>query len=394
MAFGAITTLFFPVTANAGASLWGTDVRKLITPADAGNDASTKFAMGTNTAAHTVTADPYTSQTLDLAQADYGWAIQPTDMGSVAGAQRFMAAGNHVGSLRLQSTTNTNPNGSLTMFVYRVGPAAGRARTLLGSATVTGQTFDTTIRTYTITVALAAVTFAADETIQYSFELNGQGVAVTGKNNSFYCGTITAIPAKIDFPTLDTILDTTGTAAGTSTVAGVGGLVLAGTGTAGGGSTVVGVGAGFDKTTGTASGTSTVAGVGAGVTSAIGTAGGTSVVSGVAAAVDSATGAAGGTSTVTGVAAGTTPTVGSADGSSTVVGIGGSTVSTTGTAGGSCTVDGVGGTGNVPVPVRPSGPLVSRGRGEPVPRHVHYPDVRPVLEDDDVAIALALLDLL
>lgn len=204
MAFGVITTLFFPVTANAGASMWGTDVRKLITPADAGNDAATKFAMSTNAAAHTVTADPYTSQTLDLAEADYGWAIQPSDMNSVAGALRAMGAGNHVALLRIQSTTATNPNGSLTMFAYRVGPAAGRARTLLGSATITGQTFDTTIRTYTITLALGALVFAADETIQYSFELNGQGVAITGKNNSFYTGTITAIPAKIDFPALVT----------------------------------------------------------------------------------------------------------------------------------------------------------------------------------------------
>lgn len=211
MAFGAISTVFFPVAANAGASMWGTDVRKFITPADAGNDASCKFAMGTSTSAHTVTADPYTSQGADLTEANYGWAIDTADMNSVSGAQRFMAAGNHVGTLRLQSTTNTNPTGTLTMFVYRVGDAAGgRVRTLLGSATITGQTFDTTIRTYTITVALSQIVFGVDETIQYSFELNGQGVAITGKNNSFYTGTIGGTPAKVDFPTLGILRTVTG----------------------------------------------------------------------------------------------------------------------------------------------------------------------------------------
>lgn len=211
MAFGAISTVFFPVAANAGSSLWGTDVRKLISSADAGNDASCKFAMGTSTSAHTVTADPYTSQGADLTEANYGWAIDPTDMGSVASLKRYMAAGNHVGTLRLQSTTNTNPTGTLTMFVYRVGDAAGgRVRTLLGSATITGQTFDTTIRTYTITVALAEILFEADETIQYSFELNGQGVAITGKNNSFYCGTIGPTPASVAFPTLQQVIQPAG----------------------------------------------------------------------------------------------------------------------------------------------------------------------------------------
>lgn len=40
--------------------------------------------------------------------------------------------------------------------------------------------------------------------------------------------------------------------------------------------------------------------------------------------------------------------------------------------------------------VRPSGPLVSRTRGKPIPRH---PRSKVLPDDDEIAIALALLNL-
>lgn len=92
---------------------------------------------------------------------------------------------------------------------------------------------------------------------------------------------------------------------------------------------------------GTAAGTSTVAGVGRSLRAAVGSAAGTSNVAGVGRSLRRATGTAAGTSTASGVGRSTARSVGSAAGVSTVLGISVHVVSAVGTAAGTCTVHGV-----------------------------------------------------
>lgn len=282
MAFANLTTLYLPVAGSAGTSQWGTDVRKLLDAADATGDSTTVTDHGTG-AANTRTADPYTTTTTDGVEANFGWAVTPTDMGSVAGALRFFPAGNHVYTGRMSSNSTLGVTGTLSMFVYRVGTAAAsRARTLLGSASasvmlpaVSGEV------TATVTVNLAEIILAADETIQYSWEFNLAGVAITGRVARFITGTQTSVAARVDTPGLRTLADTTGTATGTGSATGVTGNVLGTIGTATGLGTATGVLGATAATTGTAAGSSTVDGAGSSVAGTIGTATGSATTTGV-----------------------------------------------------------------------------------------------------------------
>lgn len=207
MAFGNISTLYLPTAANAGASQWGTDVRKLLDSADAGSDATTKTNHGTGTTAVVRTADPYTTTAADLDQTLYGWAVTPSDMNSVAGARRRLPAGNHVATLRVGHTAATAKNANFAMYVYRVGNAAGgRARTQLGTAnsgTVSIPALAGEL-TVNITVALSEIILEADETLQYSFEVGAAGTVVTGDVITFFTGTQSSVVGRIDIPQLST----------------------------------------------------------------------------------------------------------------------------------------------------------------------------------------------
>ncbi len=340
MAFGNIAAFYFPIAANAGASQWGTDVRKLLSSADATGDATTVTDHGTGGAV-TRTEDPYTTSTTDGTEANFGWAITPADMNSLAGARRFFAAGDHVATVPM-TTSGVGATGTLTMSVYRVGPAAARTRTLLGSnsASVVLSGLGA-VNSATVTVALAEVIFDADETVQYSFEFNVAGVIVVGRTVVFYTGTQSSVVARLDTPTLRVLADTTGTATGSGTATGVTGKVLGTIGTAAGTSTVAGAMSSRADTTGTAAGTSTATGVAGATGATTGTAAGTSAVTGVAGARGSTTGTAAGTSTVTGVAGATGATTGTAAGTSTVAGAMSSRADTTGTAAGTSTATGL-----------------------------------------------------
>lgn len=210
MAFGAISTFYLPTAANAGSSLWGTDVRKVLSSADAGSDATTKTDHGTGTTAVVRTEDPYSTTTADLDQTLYGWAVQPSDMNSVSGAQRFMLAGNHVATLRVGHTAATSKNANYAMYVYRVGNAAGgRVRTQLatansGTVAIPALAGELTV---TITVAVGAITFGVDETIQYAFEVGAAGTVVTGDVLTMFTGTQSSVVGKIVVPTLQTVYD-------------------------------------------------------------------------------------------------------------------------------------------------------------------------------------------
>jgi hypothetical protein len=343
MAFGNITTLYLPIPGSAGSSLWGTDVRKLLSAADVTGDATTAFDHGTSTSASTRTADPYTTTVADLDQTLYGWAVAPSDMNSVAGALRFYPAGNHVSTFTMSHDGATGVTGILTMYVYRVGPAAGRTRTLLGSntANVVLPALSGSV-TATVTVALGEIVFAVDETIQYSFEFNCTGIVITGRVARMFAGNDGGPLSRVDTPKLGVLADTTGTATGSGAASGTGGKVLGTEGSASGTGTASGTGASRADTTGSASGAVTVTGLGSSVAGTTGTATGTGTASGVLGATGAMTGDASGSGTAAGVLGATGAMTGTATGTGTASGVLGATGTTTGTAAGTATVTGLG----------------------------------------------------
>ena len=286
MAFGNITTLYVPTAANAGSSQWGTDVRKLLDAADTGSDATTKTDHGTGGAVNR-TADPYTTSTTDTTEANFGWAITPSDMNSVSGARRYYPAGDHVLTMRFGHNGATGATGTLTMYVYRVASAAsGRGRTLLGSNTasvvlpaVSGEV------TAACTVTLAEVIFESDETVQYSLEFNVAGITIVGRIVTLFCGTQSSVAARVDTPKLGVLADTTGSSSGSVTVEGISGKVLGATGASSGVGTASGEMSATAGTTGSASGTCLVDGLASSVAGGVGSAGGTTAVSGLASIV-------------------------------------------------------------------------------------------------------------
>lgn len=198
------TLLHLPIAANAGSpQSWGTDVRKVLTAAEASQDSTTVCNLGTGGTV-TRTCDPYTTTAVDLTQANFGWCITPTDMGAVPGRRRKIPAGNHVliGNVTI-STAFTAETRQILMFSYKVSSAsAGRTRTLLGSTTTN---LPLTSGDVNVTLALAEQIFEADETIQYSFEMNAGGLAVSGRTVAFNTGFSTnsrriAIPAMESLP--------------------------------------------------------------------------------------------------------------------------------------------------------------------------------------------------
>jgi hypothetical protein len=208
MAFGNISTLYFPIAASAGASQWGTDVRKMLASADASVDGTSRAIFGTGGAAVTRTIDPYNDSSADSDQTLFGWAVTPTDMNSVSGARRFYPAGNHTLTARLSQGGVSATNVTMTLFIYRVGPSPTRTRTLLGSnSSVTSIAALSAVTTATVTVALPQVIFEADETLQYSVELNCTGVAITGRTGVFRTGTEGGVAIRVDTPVLGTLQD-------------------------------------------------------------------------------------------------------------------------------------------------------------------------------------------
>lgn len=137
--------------------------------------------------------------------------------------------------------------------------------------------------------------------------------------------------------------DGAGSAAGTSTVAGVGAYAIASPASAAGTSSVSGAGASQAAADGSASGSSVAAGVGAYALSGVGSASGTSTASAVGqtgGTTSDGVGSASGTSTASAVGQATHAGVGGAAGVSAVSGAGASLFAGTGSADGTSTVTG------------------------------------------------------
>lgn len=288
MPFGNITTLYLPTAANAGASQWATDVRKLLSSADSGSDAGSKTDHGTNGAAQNRTVDPYTTTTTDFDQSTVGWAVDPSDMGSVTGALRFFPVGNHVATVQVGHNAVTASSATITMYVYKVGSAAsGRTRTLLasGASATINLPLNSGEATFLITVSVPEVIFQPDETIQYSFELSSPGIVILGHICTFYTGTQSGVVGRIDTPKLGVLADTTGSASGSGTAEGVGGKVLGLIGSSSGTSSADGVGGSTSTTTGSSSGSGSANGLGSSVAGSTGSTSGSSSVNGQASIV-------------------------------------------------------------------------------------------------------------
>jgi hypothetical protein len=278
------TTMYLPIAGSAGASLWGTDVRAMLTSPDGTADTSSTLTHGTGGDTR-CTVDPYTASSTDAAQDAYGWAINPADvaagMGSTSTLKRKMAAGNHVCTLRLShSATLGDSTATLHFFAYRVGPSPGRTRTLLGSV-------DQAISlgalgaeaTYNATIALGEVVFDNDETIQYSYEITATGQVVSGASTTFRTGTSGGVAVRVDFPELRTITEMVGSSAGVAAANGVTGKVLPVAGSSAGVATVAGVLGATKGTVASAAGVAVAAGVAAAVKGTVASAAGSAMAS-------------------------------------------------------------------------------------------------------------------
>ncbi len=342
MAFANITALYVPTAANAGASQWGTDVRKLLDSADAGSDATTITNHGTGGAVQR-TCDPYTTSSADSDQSLFGWAITPSDMNSVSGARRFYPAANHTLTVRMNHTgVAGGSNGTLYLYVYRVASAAsGRTRTLLGSssAAVVLPALGGEV-TGTVTVALSEVIFEPDETVQYSFEFNVAGIIVTGRTVTFFCGTQSSVVTSIATPKLGVLADTTGVGAGTGAAAGTSGKVLGTEGSSTGTGTATGVLGATGGTTGSAAGTGAATGTLTGIGGMTGAASGTSTADAPVTGIGSMVGASSGSGAAGGVLGAIGGMVGTSAAASTASGVMGATGGTTGSAAGTADASG------------------------------------------------------
>lgn len=333
MPFGNISTFYLPTAANAGASLWGTDVRRLVTFIDPPSDATSKTNHSTGGAV-TRTVDPYTTTTTDDVQANFGWAIAPTDMGSVAGAKRFMLAGDHVATVRMGHNGATAVTGTLFLFAYRVA-AGTRARTLLGSDSAS---FNLPINagevTASVALTLPEIIFEPDETIQYSYEVSCAGIALVGRILTFYTGTQAGVAARMDTPTLGVLADTTGSATGLGLATGTTGKVLGSVGSAAGIGTGIATGASTAETIGSAIGAGTAAGMTSAVAGTTGAATGTGTAAGILTGIGSMIGSATGSGFATGVLGATGGMTGLATGLGAASGVLGATGGMVGTAAG------------------------------------------------------------
>lgn len=284
MAFGNISAFYFPIAANAGASMHGTDVRKLLASADAALDATTKTDHGTSGSVSQKYVDPYTTRSAAGAIAA-GWQVEPlTDMASVIGARRFIPAGNHVCTARLATTAALGGTlSAVVMSVWKVGPSPSFTLTLVGGVTVSNFAVPAAAyATCTLTAACPEMIFEPGETVLYTFAISGAGLIISGIVNTFATGTQGGVAISVNHPGLKVLADGAFTAAGVGTPVAVGNNRFSAVASATAAASTAGVGASRFSGVFTAAGIAATAAIGAARASTVFSAAGLSTTDGKA----------------------------------------------------------------------------------------------------------------
>lgn len=344
MAFAnGTTTGYLPIA--PGSSLWGTNVRKVIASADATSDNTTVQNYGTNTGTQTRTVRPMANSAGDADETLFGWGIQSTDMNSVSGAQRMMAAGTHSFIAHVETNSVLGANVTVNFWVYKIGSAAGGrvpTQVAVNSLATTFGAAATGGSDLTVTASVPEIVFDADETIQWSLEFLSPGVAITGKTSTIYVGTHSAgTQARVTFPALKTVAPTTGSSTGAGSASGVTGKVLGTEGSGSGSATASGSMGSTGGMVGASAGNGTASAVGASIGGMTGSSVGAGAAAGSLGAVGSMTGSSSGSSDAAASMSSVGSMTGSAAGLGTVAGSVSSVAGTTGTATGEGAAEGL-----------------------------------------------------
>jgi hypothetical protein len=343
------TQVYIPIAGSAGASLWGTDVRKVLLSPDATSDATTITNQGTGGAV-TRTLDPFTTTTADLTEADYGYAIDPADMNSVAGATRRMLAGTH--TIQQMVSCNRAATGAVntyTAYLYKVGASPTFTRTLQGSFTTAAFGFSVTPNTpqavqITMT-SMPQIDFAAGETVAWSLEFTGPGTAAVGRLITHYTGTTVGATTDIRFPALKTVLETDGAITATVTPSGVAAAQATTVGAIAASAALAGIGAAGTTSVGAITASVALAGIAAAGTTTVGAMTASAALSGAGAAGTTTVGAMTADVSVNGIAAAQALSEGAITASATLAGIAATGLATVGAMTAQVTLDGIAGSG-------------------------------------------------
>ena len=190
---------------DVGSALgWGTNIRRLLSSA---NPASGIAAVSQHGTGGTTTRliNPYTnSATTGANDGDYGWAVDPVDMGSGPESRRYIPAGDHTFNLVFQRTAGSQTGSAVSVKIWRVASAANSyalTEFASGSTSFNSSTSNVTVN---FAVACPRIDFGDSETIAYTFQESVSGATFVGNNMRFRGGTVSGEEVKITHPGLRT----------------------------------------------------------------------------------------------------------------------------------------------------------------------------------------------
>lgn len=226
MAFGTINAFY---TNGSGgfqsANVGGNRIAKLLASPDATTSTSTQTTHPANSSTRRVVS-PYQASANAGPDSTRGLAIDPADMGSVAGALRFFPAGNHVAHF-YATGGNTLGNNTYLLRAYRIGPSPAFAKTQIGgeaSAAASGLG-----AAVAVSLALPEIVFLPGETILWTWDVQTNPGIVAG-TVTISLGTSSAlngsVVARMQTPELGILAKARGAAAGVAAVQGQASIVL------------------------------------------------------------------------------------------------------------------------------------------------------------------------
>lgn len=227
MAFGTISVFYTSGSAGGyiAAGVGGNRIAALRSTQDTTESGSTQTTHTANATTRRVVS-PYQSSANAGPDSTRGFAIDPADMGSVAGALRFFPAGNHVFTFY---ATGGNALGSNTYFLraYRVGPSPSFTKTLIATeASATGSGLGASV---SVSLPLPQIIFQPGETIMYEPDVQ-TNPGITAGTVTISLGTSSALTgsvvARITTPELGILASARASAAGAGDATARGSIVL------------------------------------------------------------------------------------------------------------------------------------------------------------------------